>query len=236
MPREELVEPPHGEPDLPQGLEVGDRGVALRVDVDDVRQIGDLSVRDEPARREDDALGRHVGRDRLTLALVREALRPALEQVEVLPVGGELQIDRTTELLLQEPEERPHLWYEGGRADEPFEGDDEVARLAPVVDHHGSVERPVLEDGNHLLDPGKLVAGFAEEGLELDRLELHRLEVDDVDFPRGVPDDGLRPDVRAQTRLARREQHRVVVADPVDGARAEARNQPDEAVVPPDAG
>ena len=105
VPWEDLVQPADGAPDTAQRLDVGESGVALGVDVDDVRDLGNPPVRDEPVRGEDDALGRKVAGDERRVALFGEALGPALEEVEILPVRGEFQVDRSVELLLEKPQE-----------------------------------------------------------------------------------------------------------------------------------
>ena len=234
VPGKDLVQPADSPPDAAQRLEVAERRIPLGVDVDDVRDRRDPSVRDEPVRGEDDVLGRDVAGDHRRVAVVRKALRPALQEVEVLPVGGELEVDRAAQLLLEEPQERADLRHELRAGDEPLEGDDEVLRLRLVVDHHRPVDPSVLEDGDHVLDAGETPSRLAKERFHLHRLEPSRLEVDDVGAARRVADDLVGRHVHAQPRLAGGDEDRVVVADPVDGARPEPRNEPDEAVLAPD--
>ena len=72
--------------------------VAVRVDVDDVGDVGDAAVRDAAVRGEQDDLAGQVARDRSRRELLGVALGAALEQIEILAVGGELDVHGTVEL------------------------------------------------------------------------------------------------------------------------------------------
>ena len=79
--------------------------------------------------------------------------------------------------------------------------------------------------------PGISGPALREEVLRgLDGLEASRLQVDDVHLPGRVADDFVGCDVHPQAGLAGRDQHRVVVAEAVHGARAEARHEAHQAV------
>ena len=91
-------------------------------------------------------------------------------------------------------------------------------------------------DRDQLLDERELCSVSPEQILGVDRLEGVGLQVDDVDLLRRIVDDLLRRDVDAQPRLAGRDEHRIIVAHAVDGARAETGNRADEAVLALDPG
>ena len=64
----------------------------------------------------------------------------------------------------------------------------------------------------------------------VDGLEAIFLHVDDVDVPLRILADGFRRRFRSQLRVAERDQARVIIADAIDGARAEAPDEPQPAV------
>ena len=99
----------------------------------------------------------------------------------------------------------------------------------------GAVDPLAVVDRRDLVERRQLPPVFAEQLRRVDRLEALRLDVDDVDLARGVAQDLVLGDVDAQPRLAGGDENRVVVADAVDGARAEARHQAHEPVVALDA-
>ena len=124
--REELVQPADGAPDVLHLVEALEPVVLLGIHVDDVRDVGDAAVRHVAVRREQHAFERQVARDRRRDGVPREALRAALQQVQVAAVGRELDVHRRPDALAQQLEQRPHLGHERRVADQTVEGHDGV--------------------------------------------------------------------------------------------------------------
>ena len=99
-----LFSRPTARPDVLQVVEAVQPVVLLGVDVDDVRDVGDAAVRDVLAGGEDHAFVGQVARDGRRDRVAREALRPALQQVEVAAVRGELDVHRRADALAQQLE------------------------------------------------------------------------------------------------------------------------------------
>ena len=76
-----------------------------------------------------------------------------------------------------------------------------------------------------------LAAVLRQQLVDVDRLEAARLEVDDVGLLRRVARGLVRRLVHPQAGLAGGDEHRVVVGQPVDGARAEAGDDPQQPVL-----
>ena len=78
-------------------------------------------------------------------------------------------------------------------------------------------------------------AELREQLGQIRRLESARLEVDDIDLPRRVTLDLFCGHVDPEAGLARCDQDRVIVADPIDGPRPETRDEAEQPVLPGDA-
>ena len=117
-------------------------------------------------------------------------------------------------------------------ADQAVEGDDEAAGVRCPVDQDGAVDPAFVRDARRSgAAPGIFGPHSARTSFTRDRLEAPRLHVDDVELSRRVADHLVRRDVDPQPGLARRDQHRVVVAQAVDGARPEAGHETHETVL-----
>ena len=104
-------------------------------------------------------------------------------------------------------------------------------RPREVHEPHRPAQVVVVGDRDHLAHERDLVAVPLEQLAHVDRLEDAGLEVDDVRLLRRVAQGLLGRLVDAQARLAGRDQHRVVVGEAVDRARAEAGHDPQQAVL-----
>ena len=80
------------------------------------------------------------------------------------------------------------------------------------------------------MDLGIVPAHFPQELRELDGLEPAGSQVDHVRLRGRVAHHLVRRRVHSQPRLTGREKDRVIVAQPIDGARSEAGHEPDEPV------
>ncbi len=168
--------------------------------------------------------------------VARVALRPALQQVEVAPVGGELHVHRHAHLLAQQLEDRAHPGHEGGVRGQTLEGDHHVgSRAGPSRSRSGG-------GGRRCRGPTPTCSSAGYSGPHSRRRSAissvsnrRVLQVDDVDLARGVAHDLVGGDVDPQPGLAGRDEHRVVVAHAVHGAGAEAGHEAHQAVLAPDA-
>ena len=234
--RQQLVEPPHDAADVAQRVRVGDLGVPLRIDEHEVGQVGHAAVRDVAPRGEEDLPVGQVARDPRRGVVGAVALRAALQQVEVLPVVGELDVHRRRHLLAQQRQQLAHAGHEGGVLHQAVEGEDQLVALEVEVRPDRAAHAVAVDDGDHLPHAGVLAADLAQELPRLHRLEGVRLEVDHVDPLRRVLERLVHGDVGAQPRLPGGDQHRIVVRHAVHGARAEPRDEPDQPVAALDPG
>jgi hypothetical protein len=106
-------------------------------------------------------------------------LRPALEEVHVPAVGGELDVDRRPELLPEDLEQRAHARHERGLGEEPLEREHDAV-LPEVDETHRPAQVVVVGNRDHRPQERHLLAVPLEQLVQVDGLERTRLQVDDV--------------------------------------------------------
>ncbi len=173
-------------------------------------------------------IGKRAGR--------RAALHPALEQVQVLPIVGELDVDRPADFALEQAEQAVNLLGQRRFVDQAVEGEDQVVALQVDVHPGGPPQAGAVVNRNHLVNERQFGAVLADEVECLDGLEGVGLQVDRIDLLRGIVKHLLLGDIHAQARLPRSDENRIVVAHAIDRARAQAGHHPEQPVLAADAG
>ena len=214
MPLEAVIELPDGAGDLPAARARADGIVRFRVDEDDVLDPADGGGRDVSRGTEEAALRRHPLRYRHLGDFHSTRERPALKDVEVLAVEGELDIDVAAVGALDALQNPPHLRDEVRRGEELVESDDEIFRSGVHPPRDGGAELPFPVDGDDLIEKGK--SPLAEHVRQRHGAEFVLLQIDDVDEVLGVTADGLDIRFRPKGRSAERDHSRVIAADAID--------------------
>ncbi len=233
---EQAVQAPDRPAHLAHGVGI-EAAVGLGVHVDDVGDILHPGVGHVAVGREQHPLRREVaGEDHGLLARAR-ALGPALQQVEVLAVRGDLDVHRRAQGLAQDLEEGAHAGEEGRVGDQSLER--HHRGLPRQVDEpSGTADAVVTGDGHDLPQEryGQALAPGGEEGGHVDGLEAPGLEIDHVQLLRRVVHGLVAGLIHPQARLARGHQHGIVVAEAIDRPRPQPWDEPQQAVLAPDAG
>jgi hypothetical protein len=185
-------------------------------------------------RREEDALGRQVAGDRRGRGVLGVALGPALQQVEVVPVRGELDVDRGAELRPQESHELRDLRHERRVLEDALERDDELVLLPVRLETHRTAHAVVVDDREDLARARELLAVVPDQVVDPHGREGVLVQVQDVHHLRRVTQDLVRRDVHSQLGLSRGHEDGVVVGHPVDRPRAQAGHHADQAVLAAD--
>ena len=92
LPRHKFIELAYGLPDGQEIVEGPDLAVLSRVDIDNMRDVGHDAVGNELVGRKKGGFIGNMGRNFHGRVIRGEALRPALENMEVVSVGGELDV------------------------------------------------------------------------------------------------------------------------------------------------
>ena len=150
----------------------------------------------------------------------------------MLPVRSELDIHRSPQLSAEHLEERRHLGDERGIGDQTLERDHRLFLAEVDVQPRGTPDSVMIHHGDHASHHGKVVAVLTQEILHQHGLESSCLQVDQVDLFGGVPDDLVNGRVYPEARLARSDEDRVVIAQPIHGPGPQSWNQPHQPILP----
>ena len=216
-----------------QVRQLGELRVAFRVDPHDVSEIRNSPVGDVPVRREQHPVPRDVPRNRRRRGPLFVALGAALEQIEVLTVGRELDVHRHAEPFAKDIEERGHLRQERRVRDQSLEGDDRVLHCQ-VLERPGLPDPFVLDDRQDPAGERQVVPDPDQELGDGYRFQRSTVEIDDVDHLRRIAEDFVRCLVHPQSRLAGGEEHGKIVGHPVHGPRPQPGDDPNQSVLAPD--
>ena len=149
-------------------------------------------------------------------------------------VRGELDVDRPPVFSRKQPQQGADAREERRARRQAVEGDDGRLPAQLPVEANRAARAVGVDGRQHLADGRQIAPAFREQRADLHRLEPARFEVDEIDPARRVAHDLVGGDVDAQPGLPGREEHRIVVRQAIDGARAEARHEAHEAVLAAD--
>ncbi len=151
-----------------------------------------------------------------------------------MSVGREFYIDGRAHALTKRRKNRVHLFYERGSRNKPFECHQEVVFLEVDIDPRGLRNMSVTVHGNHVLHVWYFIPEAAQQIGHGHRFETFRFQVDNIHHGGRIMTYFIGADVHPERGLPRRNEHRVIVAHPVNGARAESRHKANEAVLTPE--
>ncbi len=229
-PGEHSVEPSHGPADLSHGSRI--QGViGLRIHVHHVGDLGCPAVGDVSAGREQDLRGGEIRRDHVRIRIRAEALIAALQEVEIGPIMGELQIHGMPQGLLQDLEHEGHSPHEIGLGDQTIEGDDVVAVSEVEFQRRDRTQDVLIHAREQAMHQRPAVATLAQDLVQRSGAEVVGFQIQQVHPARRVAHHLVRGLVDAQLRLARGQQDRIVVGKPVHGPGPQPGDQAQQAIL-----
>src|SRR4030067_2801958 len=94
----------------------------------------------------------------------------------------------------------------------------------------------IFDYRKYLVENRIIRSQFAQQFHYISRLERIGIEIDDIYLVRAIPAALFRRNIDPQSRLARRYQHRVIIAEAVDRSGSEPRHQANQAILALDSG
>src|SRR5664279_156676 len=233
---QQLVQSPYGASYIAHCGLVGKLAVALQVHINNVRDLRYLPIRDEAVGGEDHLVRRQILWDRNRDRIATVALGPALQEIKVLTVVGELDVHRRAQLGLQKSQQLANPRHERRLPDQAFEAENHIAG-AKVWDRPDSLLNAVMLNDRHKMANLRVVgAAVTQQFQRIYGLKCIGFQIDHVDSLRRVLQHLFHGNVDSEVGLSRRDQHRIVVVYAVNRACSQSRHEADQSVSATDSG